>query len=80
MSHTVPPSSLGSYPLVWRVPKWLLYLCRLPVYMRVEVVMMVLSLYSRMGAIERREEQETGGTRDAWLWYAGATKWNHDPC
>lgn len=28
--------------------------------MRVDVVMMVLSLYSRMGAIERREEQETG--------------------
>lgn len=59
MSHTVPPSSLGSYRLVWRVPKSLLYLCRLPVYMRVEVVMMVLSLYSRMGAIERREEQES---------------------
>lgn len=61
MSHTVPPSSLGSYPLAWRVPKSLLHLCRLPVYMRVEVVMMVLSLYSRMGAIERREEQETRG-------------------
>lgn len=72
--HIRYSSSLGSYPLVWRVPKSLLYLCRLPVYMRVEVVMMVLSLYSRMGAIERREEQETGGTRDAWLWYAGATK------
>lgn len=29
--------------------------------MRVDVVMMVRSLYSRMGAIERREEQETRG-------------------
>lgn len=53
-------SSLGSYLLFWQIPKSLLHLCRLPVYMRVEVVMIVLSLYSRMGAIERREEPETG--------------------
>lgn len=52
-------SSLGSYPLFWQIPKSLFYLCRLPVYMRVDVVMMVRSLYSRMEAIERREEQET---------------------
>lgn len=49
------------------------------VCVRVEVVMMVLSLYSLVACCTRlgNTDRETGETRDG---NAGATKWNHDPC